>query len=215
MAIADAEGLDAVTIRRLAADFGVTPMALYWHVRNKEELLDAMGDRLFAGVAGRVVDAVDAVGSAGAAWPERLRVVMRALVDVLRAHPNATQLALARILRCEDGLLLTEQALEILRTAGMSVERAAGVAQQALFTAIMLVDGQPGGVTNCPPEDQEAKLAAKRATLLGLPADRFPRLLEAAVALTSCADEAAYYRAGVDMFIAGVEAGQADGVSYR
>ena len=39
LALADADGLDALTIRRLATELGVTPMALYWHFRNKEELL--------------------------------------------------------------------------------------------------------------------------------------------------------------------------------
>ena len=38
LALADAEGLEALTIRRLATELGVTPMALYWHFRNKEEL---------------------------------------------------------------------------------------------------------------------------------------------------------------------------------
>jgi hypothetical protein len=38
IALADAEGLDAVTIRRLAQDQAVTPMALYWHFRDKEKL---------------------------------------------------------------------------------------------------------------------------------------------------------------------------------
>ena len=39
LALADANGLDELTIRRLAQDLGVTPMALYWHFRSKEELL--------------------------------------------------------------------------------------------------------------------------------------------------------------------------------
>ena len=43
IALADAEGLDALTIRRLAQELGVTPMALYWHFRNKEELLAGAG----------------------------------------------------------------------------------------------------------------------------------------------------------------------------
>jgi AcrR family transcriptional regulator len=37
--LADAEGVEALTIRRLAQELGVTPMALYWHFRNKEELI--------------------------------------------------------------------------------------------------------------------------------------------------------------------------------
>ena len=48
--VADTEGLDKVTVRRLAQHFGVTPMALYWHVKNKDELLEAMGDQVFAGM---------------------------------------------------------------------------------------------------------------------------------------------------------------------
>src|SRR4028119_2254718 len=45
LALADAEGLGAVTIRRLAKELGVTPMALYWHFRSKDELLEGMAAR--------------------------------------------------------------------------------------------------------------------------------------------------------------------------
>ena len=50
LTVMDTEGPDAVTIRRIAQEFGVTPMALYWHVANKDELLAAMGDALLADV---------------------------------------------------------------------------------------------------------------------------------------------------------------------
>ena len=49
MAIADAEGLDAVTIRRIATGLSVTPMALYWHFKDKDALLAAMADRMWEG----------------------------------------------------------------------------------------------------------------------------------------------------------------------
>ena len=48
--LADADGLDAVTIRRLAQELGVTPMALYWHFKNKDELLVGLVDHLLSGV---------------------------------------------------------------------------------------------------------------------------------------------------------------------
>src|SRR5947208_254282 len=41
LTLMDTEGADAITIRRIAQEFGVTPMALYWHVANKDELLAA------------------------------------------------------------------------------------------------------------------------------------------------------------------------------
>src|SRR4051794_8336877 len=48
--VADTDGLAAVSIRRIAQEFGVTPMALYWHVKNKDELLAAMGDAIIGEV---------------------------------------------------------------------------------------------------------------------------------------------------------------------
>lgn len=44
VAIADAEGLDALTMRRLATELAVTPMAIYHHVPSKEALLDLIAD---------------------------------------------------------------------------------------------------------------------------------------------------------------------------
>ena len=46
--LADPEGLDAVSFRRLAADFGVTPMALYRHVADRDDLFAAMSDLVLA-----------------------------------------------------------------------------------------------------------------------------------------------------------------------
>ena len=48
LSLAETEGLSAVTIRRLATEFGVTPMAMYWHFANKEELLAALGQAVIA-----------------------------------------------------------------------------------------------------------------------------------------------------------------------
>ncbi|CCH78149.1 Transcriptional regulator, TetR family [Nostocoides japonicum T1-X7] len=51
MRIVDAEGLDALTLRGLAGRLGVQAPTLYWHVRNKTALLDALGDRIMDDVA--------------------------------------------------------------------------------------------------------------------------------------------------------------------
>ncbi|HVT67796.1 MAG TPA: TetR family transcriptional regulator, partial [Trebonia sp.] len=84
LALADASGLDGLTIRKLAADLGVTPMALYWHFRSKEELLD--------GLAERVWSEIDISVDRTAPWPDQLRKLLTSLLAVLRAHPAATQL---------------------------------------------------------------------------------------------------------------------------
>src|ERR1700709_824692 len=101
--LADAEGLDAVTIRRLGQSFGVTPMALYWHVKNKEELLDAMGDRLF--------ETVDWSVPNGSPWDVRLAAVVRGLVEAFRVHPVCVDLAYRRVFACDEGRQLAEYTL--------------------------------------------------------------------------------------------------------
>src|SRR4051794_9568578 len=55
--IGDAEGVEAITVRRLATDLGVTPMALYWHFKNKDELLLGLVDHVMGRVrADRTAD---------------------------------------------------------------------------------------------------------------------------------------------------------------
>ena len=198
LSIADVEGLEAVTIRRLAQEFGVTPMALYWHVSNKDELLEAMGDRLFEGLR------VDAIANTGP-WPQQLRRVVAALVAALRTHPAAAELAAARVLQCAEGRELAEHTLSMLRAAGFSVTQAADIARHAMMTAVMLVTQQAGEPTMAA-DQRDAITAAKRAALVALAPDQFPHLVEAADALTDCADDAAYFQFGVDLFVRGVEA---------
>lgn len=197
LALADVEGLDAVTIRRLAQEFGVTPMALYWHVRNKDELLDAMGDRLFADID------VDALASTGP-WQQQLRRLVAALVAALRAHPAAAMLGAQRVLFCESGWKLAERTLQLLVKAGFEVGMACDIASYAMQTAVMLVVRRPGEPTTAV-DEREAITTAKRTVLAQLPRDRYPLLVESAVALTSVDDEEAYYRFGIDLFIAGIE----------
>jgi AcrR family transcriptional regulator len=197
LAIADVEGLDAVTIRRLAQEFRVTPMALYWHVSNKDELLAAMGDRLFAGLD------VDRLAGSGS-WQQQLRRIIVGIVEALRAHPAAAMLGAQRVLSCDPGREAAERALDLLVKAGFDVGTACDVSRHAMQTAVMLVMQQPGELTTAA-ELREGVMAEKRAALASLPSDRFPLLVASADALTSCDDEEGYYRFGIDLFVAGVE----------
>jgi AcrR family transcriptional regulator len=194
LTVMDLEGPDAVTIRRIATEFGVTPMALYWHVANKDELLDAMGDALLAGVT-----PPPATGS----WSVQLRAVIETLIDNLSAHPAAAELVFPRILVTEPGLAITEFTLALLEDAGFSREQAADLARMGLQTAMMLVTQRPGAESQAAQEERDALLAQKRAHVESLPAERYPHVRAAAVPLTDCDDEAAYYSFGVDLYIEG------------
>jgi AcrR family transcriptional regulator len=199
LAIGDAEGLDAVTIRRLAADLGVTPMALYWHFRNKDELLAGLADRLWS--------EIDINVDATADWPDQLRGLLDSLVHVLRAHPAATGLLLEGEKRTSDAAQAAiETTLEVLHRGGLNPEYAASIARSALFTGIMLVMSEPGKEPGMSPAEQAEHTRQMRVRLALLPPERFPRTIEAAGPLTACDDPEFHYRFGIDMFIAGVRA---------
>ena len=56
MALADEDGLEGFSMRRLAQELGVVPMALYKHVANKDELLDGMVDIVFGEIESPSID---------------------------------------------------------------------------------------------------------------------------------------------------------------
>jgi TetR/AcrR family tetracycline transcriptional repressor len=197
LAIADAEGIGAITIRRVAQEFGVTPMALYWHVKNKDELFDAMGDRFFENLDPIAVDGD---------WADQLRAAVAALVATLRRHPGAAHLAAPRVMHCAAGRDLAEQTLGLLRAEGFTVPEAADIARHAMQTAVMLVMNEAGAEPHAAAEMREALLETKRNALRALPIDRYPHLVEAADAMTDCEDVDGYYEFGVEMFVAGARA---------
>jgi TetR/AcrR family transcriptional regulator, tetracycline repressor protein len=204
LALADAEGLEAVTIRRLAADLGVTPMALYWHFRSKEELLDGLADRVW-----REID-VDV--DSGADWPAQLRGLLESLIRVLRTHPSASQLLMAGEKRTsEPAMIANEVALEVLHRAGFDAEHAAAIAKNAMFTGLMLVMSEPGFEPGQTKAEQVEHLRLTRVRLSLLPPDKFPRLVECAAPMTASDNPDFHYKLGVDLFVAGVQALAATG----
>jgi AcrR family transcriptional regulator len=110
VSLADGAGLDAVTVRRVAARLGVTPMALYRYVEGKDDLLDAMADRLYEGLT---------LPDADAEWWHGLAELARSTRRVLLARPWAAPL-FARPLRGPHAHALDEALRGALRNAGFS-----------------------------------------------------------------------------------------------
>ena len=192
LALADTEGLDALTIRRLADEVGVTPMALYWHFSNKDELIDALAAHLFAQVS--MPDT-----PAGADWVTALRELQVAFVAALRPHPAIAPLARDRVLASPAGLVLAERSLGLLRQAGFSAEQSAELGGYLLGAVVTLVTAEPG---RAGPDDEAVR--ARLAALLTLSPSEFPNLVDAAEPLSYCANDDAYYARGVELLIEGL-----------
>jgi TetR/AcrR family tetracycline transcriptional repressor len=199
LALADAHGLEALTIRRLAQDLGVTPMALYWHFRSKEELLAALGDRVWTEIDVNLDPEAD--------WTAQLRGLMESLVGMLRAHPSASSLLMAgEKLHGEASMEATETALEVLQRGGFDAQHASEIARSAMWTGLMLVMSEPGYEPSLSAEERMELLRQNRIRLAMLPPARFPHLVAAAVPMTDCDDPEFHYRLGIDLFLGGIAA---------
>jgi len=195
LALADASGLESLTIRKLTTELGVTPMALYWHFRGKDELLEGLTERIWS--------ELDTTVDAALPWRDQLRALLTSLVSVLRAHPAAASLLAQSNKNGEAALNAIEITLELLRTGGFSPKDASAIARAALWTGIMLVMSEPG-FKSLDGEERTEVQRKKQVVLATLPPSRYPRLVECAIPMTACDDPEEHYQFGIDMFIAGV-----------
>ncbi|WP_066934386.1 TetR family transcriptional regulator [Microtetraspora fusca] len=196
--LADAEGLEAVTVRRLAQELGVTPMALYWHVKNKEQLLSSLADHLLREVTPEF--------DPGAAWNVRMRAMVEALVRLMRRH---------RFLPALFGMVTkgdvksfsraTDTALDLLRQAGFTLQEGYLISTYLLHGAMTLVDQEPCVPPSVPPKEAAEWRRQRRLSLESLPADEYPCIVEYARTLEEV-DVERYYAFGLDLLVGGVEA---------
>jgi len=123
MRVTEQRGLDHLTMRALATELGVTPMAMYHHVPNKEALLQLVADA--------AIEAVDFPDATAGAWDVRLAQLMRDLRHHLAAFPGVGPYLLGSDIATPAMDRLLTASVEMLVDAGFG-ERDAGLA----FTAV-------------------------------------------------------------------------------
>jgi AcrR family transcriptional regulator len=114
--IADADGLDAVTMRNLAQELGVGVMSLYHYVKTKDELVD--------GLAEVAIAELDIKVEAGRPWDQELIRIGVELHRALRAHPSAIQLLLTHPQPPPSFVAAADKLLATLLDAGLSRQHA-------------------------------------------------------------------------------------------
>jgi AcrR family transcriptional regulator len=185
LALLDAEGRDAVSMRRVARALGVTPMALYNHVRGKQGLADAIAELV----------AAEAAPPADGPWDERVRETALRLRAACRAHPAAVPLLQTTRSMAPPLLAPMEAVLDAL--AGAGFDRAEALAGWAAVVGLVLghVTYELGGHG-----DPGAPLPAP------VDAETFPRIA-AAMALPGRDPDAAFAFA-LDALVAGLRSRQ-------
>ncbi|NUR92724.1 MAG: TetR/AcrR family transcriptional regulator [Nonomuraea sp.] len=114
--ILDAEGFDALSMRRVAQELDTGPASLYAHVANKEELLELVYDR--------VLGEIELPEPDPARWKEQLRAYAMEVYRVLNKHADVARAAVASIPLGENSLRAGEFVFGLLIEAGMSPRNA-------------------------------------------------------------------------------------------
>ncbi|HJU00998.1 MAG TPA: TetR/AcrR family transcriptional regulator [Actinomycetes bacterium] len=162
--IADAEGVDRLTMRRLAAELGVMPNALYTYFPHKEALLDALLDDLLAGI--------EAGDPAGDDWREGLVRVMDATRRLLLAHPQLASAFIGRPGLGPNAVRLGEITLELLERGGLEGPRAVEALRILLVYSLGFAAFQAPRVQG----DVGGRSVRAEAAFAGLAEEEFPRM---------------------------------------
>ncbi|WP_113699510.1 TetR/AcrR family transcriptional regulator [Nonomuraea lactucae] len=162
IALADADGIDALTMRRLASMLGVEAMSLYNHVSNKDDLLDGMLDR--------VTDEIE-LPEGGPDWRHRARRRAISAHAVLMRHPWAAAMWASRLNPGPARMRYVDTALRHLREAGLSP----GLLDRAFHTIENHIAGHALQALGFPLAPEEMEEASERF-LRSFPVGEYPDL---------------------------------------
>jgi AcrR family transcriptional regulator len=173
--LADEAGIEALSMRRLAQELGVVPMALYKHVANKEELLDGMVDVLVGEIDPPARDT---------GWQGAVRLRVLSARKALLRHPWARQVLESRTSRTPAVLGYMDSFIGMFLAGGFSVDLTHHV-MHALgsrmwgFTQELFDDSAGSAPAGNPPT---GNAPAGQEAMLREMAQRYPNILQVAMA---------------------------------
>lgn len=175
LALAEEQGVEALSLHKIAAALGVAAMSLYNHVTDKNDLLDRMADAILDGVV--VPEAIDELE-----WTDGLRDLGRAFRAAALRYPRSSVLALTRRPNSPSALRLAEATLALLRRGGVDPDMSVRLLR--VFVAFL-----SGALL---------REVATAPRLTAPPAEGLPNVTEAADAL-AVIDHAAEFEFALDL----------------
>ncbi len=167
----DHEGLDALSMRRIAEGLGTGAASLYWHVGSKDGLLDLLLDH--------VIGEQQVPDPQPERWQEQIKEVAREMRRAVLRHRDIVRVSVGRIPVGPNALRYSERVLAILRAGGVPDQLALSghhllIATVNGFTLDETVDPRRPGTAEPAPESP----AMVRDYLASLPRTQFPNLVE-------------------------------------
>src|SRR5271169_3312764 len=166
LAILQSDGLEAVTMRRVAAALDTGAASLYVYVSGREGLLQAMLDRVTATIE---LEAPDP-----SRWRAQLHSLLQRMHQALVAHPGIAAMTLADPPTTEAVLLLAENLLGILLAGGLDPQDAAWACDIFVMLVTSLASEDDARRARGRRGDHPRRVDELYRTFAGLPPDRFP-----------------------------------------
>ncbi|MFJ8156294.1 TetR/AcrR family transcriptional regulator [Streptomyces sp. NPDC094468] len=189
--VAEAEGVEKLSLHKVAAAAGVRTMSLYNHIRDKDDVLDAMADTILRRVGIGDTDAPE--------WSDALRELAFAFRAAALEFPRSAPLVLTRRMNAPAGLPLVEAALRVLRRAGLEPPAAVHVLRSFIAFLIGTLSREVGTAPSYAAVIPE--VVTSRAA--DLATSGYPAVAAAAAELSVC-DHEAELRFGLDLLIEAV-----------
>jgi TetR/AcrR family transcriptional regulator, tetracycline repressor protein len=198
LALLEQEGPGALSMRRLADRLGVTPNALYTHVRGKADLIDGLIDQVYAGLT---LD-LDHSGD----WTQQLTTLSQQIRKHLLAHPAVVPYALQQPGLGPHSLRLGEAIYNVLRPAGFSDQAVVGTVY-ALVTYVLGFVALEIPRAGTDPQTSDEFVRRMWAFFAALPPGEFPHTVELAAQLARISTDD-QFQFGIRTFLAGLNAQQ-------
>ncbi|WMJ69651.1 TetR/AcrR family transcriptional regulator C-terminal domain-containing protein [Stenotrophomonas sp. 24(2023)] len=129
--ILDEDGLDGLTLRKVACSLCIRAPSLYWHFKSKQALIDAMADAMVSEVAVAI--------PAGQPWRQTLLQIAREFRQAFKAHRDGARVYAGTFLATENVLRVGEASITALVGAGASIRFAATTSMDLVYYAMGFV----------------------------------------------------------------------------
>jgi len=200
VALADEAGIESLTMRRLADKLVSEAMSLYYHVENKEALLDGVADLLL----GEIIHVTSKVEGPADQWKTTLRSKVLAAREILLRHPWAPQLIQSRTNMSPSSMRYFDSLIGLLLDAGFSID--------LTHHAMHALGSRALGFTQEMYDDSTAPDEETIAMLLEQVADEYPHIATMVKGITHDAettlgwcDDQIEFEFGLDLILDGLE----------
>ncbi|MGH9126380.1 MAG: TetR/AcrR family transcriptional regulator [Acidimicrobiales bacterium] len=196
--VLDKYGMEGLSMRRVGEELGVGAASLYWHVHNKDELLQLLFER--------IIEQVELPEPDPEHWMEQAKEVARKIRAVMHSHRDVARISLGRIPSAPAIAEMAEWQFRLLKPVGLPdwVIALAGDLL-ALYVGAYAFEESLGLASptgeDLPPEQIVGMI---REYLLALPPERFPHTLAAIDLLMGAGTPDARFEFGLDVLIRGL-----------